>query len=188
MRKKAFIFIFMLHFLQHIVSFLNQKGIPYMLSGSVAMSIYILPRATRDFDFVVHLRPEDVEGLINHFKEGYYCDSDAVQDALQRKTMFNIIDYTSGFKADFLILKDTEYRITEFNRRIKVDFSGMTVYIVTVEDLLLSKLIWIQELQSNLQIEDIKNLAALETLEKDYILHWINKLNLNTFGLLKHHE
>jgi hypothetical protein len=42
-----------------------------MLSGSVAMSVYVLPRATRDFDFVIHLHPQDVEALVNHFKDGY---------------------------------------------------------------------------------------------------------------------
>jgi hypothetical protein len=174
----------MLAFLQYILEFLNGKGVPYMLSGSVAMSIYVLPRATRDFDFVVHLQPKDVDALINHFSQGYYCDRDAVNDALQHKTMFNIIDYASGFKADFVIRKDAEYRQVEFDRRVKIEFSGIPVYVVTAEDLLLSKLIWIQELQSSLQTEDIKNLAVLP-LDWPYIQHWVRTMNLNTFGLLE---
>jgi hypothetical protein len=43
-----------------------------MLSGSVAMSIYI-PRATRDFDFVVNLQEKDISLLVEHFKKGHYC-------------------------------------------------------------------------------------------------------------------
>jgi hypothetical protein len=43
-----------------------------MLSGSVAMSIYSLPRFTRDFDFVVHLQTKDVKSLVEYFSEGYY--------------------------------------------------------------------------------------------------------------------
>lgn len=155
-----------------------------MLSGSVAMSIYVLPRATRDFDFVVNLMEKDIEFLIGHFKEGYYCEEDAVKEAVQRKSMFNIIDYNSGYKADFVVLKDDAFRITEFNRRIKADFFGTTIYVVSVEDLLLSKLIWIQELQSAIQKEDIKNLIAFPTLDTSYIDFWIDKLNLNTFGLI----
>lgn len=177
----------MLAFLQHIVGFLNQEQIPYMLSGSVAMSAYVLPRATRDFDFIVHLETADVDALVKHFAQGYYCDSDAIQEALHRKTMFNIIDHASGFKADFVILKDDGYRQTEFNRRVEVDFEGMPIWMATAEDLLLSKLIWIQDFQSNLQKEDIKNLAAVESLDRDYVFQWINKMNLNTFGLLKNH-
>ena len=152
------------------------------------MSVYVLPRATRDFDFVIHLHPQDVEALVNHFKDGYYCDRDAIREALHRKTMFNIIDHASGFKADFVILKDNEYRQTEFGRRAQVDFAGMPIYIVTAEDLLLSKLIWIQELQSAIQMEDIRSLAVVSNMDWNYVNLWISKLNLNTFGLLTQYE
>ena len=81
-----------------------------MLSGSVAMSIYILPRATRDFHFIVHLQMEDVDALLEYFKEGYYCDADSVREAVDHKGMFKIIDHASGFKADFIILKEELYR------------------------------------------------------------------------------
>jgi len=153
-----------------------------MLSGSVAMSIYVVPRATRDMDFIVHLKPEHISKIIEHFKEGYYCDRAAIEEAFMTKGMFNIIDHTSGFKADFVILKNTSFRQTEFDRRQQVDFIGMPIYVVSAEDLLLSKLIWIQELQSALQIQDIESLLQLETIDREYVSFWIKELNLNTFG------
>ena len=173
----------MLDFLKAIILFFNSNKIEYMLSGSVALSIYTLPRATRDFDFVVHLKSKDVKPLTDFFKEGYYCDVDAVKEAIQNKSMFNIIDHSSGFKADFVILKDEPFRQTEFNRKTKFDFYGVTVFIVSPEDLLLSKLIWIQDFQSTLQMEDIKNLALLPYLDWNYIRSWIQSLKLNTFKL-----
>jgi hypothetical protein len=62
--------------------------------------------------------------------------------------MFNIIDHASGFKADFVVLKNEAFRQEEFNRRRKVDFFDKTIYVVSPEDLLISKLIWIQDFQS----------------------------------------
>ena len=62
----------MLQFLQTIIQFLQRQNISYMLSGSVALSIYTLPRSTRDFDFIVNLRPTDTESFLLTFKEGYY--------------------------------------------------------------------------------------------------------------------
>ncbi len=173
----------MFDFLKIIISFFNETGIEYMLSGSVALSAYTLPRATRDFDFVVHLNSKDIEPLTNYFKKGYYCDADAVKEAVKDHSMFNIIDYTSGFKADFVILKNEPFRRTEFSRRIKIDLYGMSVYIVSPEDLLLSKLIWIQGFQSAMQMEDIKNLAVLQNLDWSYINTWIQSLKINTFKL-----
>jgi hypothetical protein len=175
----------MVAFFQKITDVLNESKIPYMLSGSVAMSIYIVPRATRDFDFIIHLEPKNIEQFIQHFKDGYYCDKDAIQDAVNRRSMFNIIDHASGFKADFVVLKDEAFRQEEFNRRKKVDFFDKAIYVVSPEDLLISKLIWIQDFQSPQQMEDIKNLAAIDQLDWPYIKKWISKLKLNSFNLLK---
>jgi hypothetical protein len=175
----------MIAYLKQLVGYFDKEKIPYMLSGSVAMSIYSVPRFTRDFDFIVHLQPADVKALIIYFKEGYYCDEDAVKEAIERKSMFNIIDHASGYKADFIILKNEPYRLTEFERRKPVNFQGMAINLVSVEDLIISKIIWIQKIQSDLQKEDIKILCAINGLDWEYIHKWTASLKLNTFGLLK---
>lgn len=176
----------MIAFFQKIIDTLDEDRIPYMLSGSMAMSLYTIPRATRDFDFIIHLHPKFVDSFVDKFQEGYYLDKDAVLDALNSKShLFNIIDHASNFKADFVVLKNDEFRKEEFSRKIKMDYFGKTVYVVSPEDLLISKLIWIQEYQSPLQVEDIKNLAELDSLDWTYISKWIDKLKINTFDLIK---
>jgi hypothetical protein len=155
-----------------------------MLSGSVAMSVYIVPRATRDFDFVVNLTNEKIPLLLEFFKTGYCCDESAIKEAVKRESIFNIIDYKSGFKADFIILKSIAYRQEEFRRKVLTDLFGLPLYIVSPEDLILSKLIWIQELQSGLQIEDIRSLLSLDSIDMEYIYKWVKQLKLNTFELL----
>ncbi len=175
----------MLAFFQKITDVLNKCDIPYMLSGSVAMSLYIVPRATRDFDFIVHLEPKHIDRFIDNFQKDYYCDKDAVLEAVKYRRMFNIIDHASGFKADFVILKDDPFRQQEFNRRIQMDYFGKQIYVVSAEDLIISKLIWIQQLQSSIQKEDIKNLITIDSLNWPYIKQWVDNLKLNTFDLLK---
>jgi hypothetical protein len=175
----------MIAFFQKITDVLNESNIPYMLSGSVAMSIYIVPRATRDFDFIIHLEEKNIDRFIQHFQEGYYCDKDSIQDAVKRRSLFNIIDHASGFKADFVVLKNEPFRQEEFNRRKKVDFFDKTIYVVSPEDLLISKVIWIQDFQSAQQMEDIKNIASIENLDWTYIKAWINNLKLKSFNLFE---
>ena len=173
-------------FFQKIIDVLNSCEIPYMLSGSVAMSLYIVPRATQDFDFVVHLMPQDIDRFVENFQEGYYCDKDAIEDAVKNRRMFNIIDHATGFKADFVVLKNEPFRQNEFTRRIPMDFFGKTIYVVSAEDLIISKLIWIQELQSAIQMADIRNLVVSDNLDWEYINLWMGVLKLNTFDLLNH--
>ena len=156
-----------------------------MLSGSIAMGLYTVPRMTRDIDFIIHLEAKNVEFFVNGFKEGFYCDKDSVKDAIEGPVkMFNIIDHTTGYKADFVVLKDDPFRQEEFRRRLKVEYFGRTIYVVSPEDLLLSKLIWIQDSQSALQIEDIKNLAVIDDLDWGYISKWVKQLKLRTFELI----
>ena len=175
----------MMAFFQKVTEVLNKNEVPYMLSGSVAMSLYIVPRATRDFDFIVHLQRKDIDRFVERFKEGYYCDKESIEDAVERRSMFNVIDHASGFKADFVVLKDEPFRQQEFSRRVPMEFYGKTIYVVSPEDLILSKLIWIQNYQSPIQIEDIKNLLLSDNLDRPYIEEWVKNLKLNTFDLLK---
>ena len=44
------------------------------------------PRFIRDFDFIIHLQLTDVKSLVDYFKEGYYCNEDAVKDAIITKS------------------------------------------------------------------------------------------------------
>jgi hypothetical protein len=175
----------MFDFLKILVQFFEQNNIPYMLSGSMAMSTYMGPRYTRDFDFIVHLKPSDVVLLTDCFKEGYYYDEDSIIDAIKSGGQFNIIDHKSNYKADFIILRNEEFEINKFERRIQVDSLGIKIFVISVEDLLLSKLAWIQELQSALQSNDIILLSKLSNLDWPYIWSWIDKLKLNTFDLFK---
>src|SRR5882757_946554 len=174
----------MLSFFQKITDVLDQYQIPYMLSGSIALGIYTVPRMTRDIDFVIHLEANNLDLFVDSFKEGFYCDRDSIKDAMVGPVkMFNIIDHESGYKADFVILKDDPFRLEEFRRRLKVDYFEKTIYVVSPEDLLISKLIWIQDFQSAVQIEDIKSLIVVDNLDWGYISKWIKQLKLSTFNL-----
>lgn len=98
--------------------------------------------------------------------------------------MFNVIDFMTGFKIDFIVRKNSEFNIHEFKRRKKHEIFGYETWIVSIEDLIISKLNWIQEIQSDTQINDIRNLLLNPITDKDYVVDWCQKLNLNTYNLL----
>jgi hypothetical protein len=51
---------------------LEQLGLPYCITGSVAASVYGEPRLTADIDVVLLLRHADIEALISAFPENEY--------------------------------------------------------------------------------------------------------------------
>ncbi|MCJ7666137.1 MAG: nucleotidyltransferase [Actinobacteria bacterium] len=161
-----------------VIEKLNNNNIPFMISGSVAMNYYTIPRMTRDIDIVIEI--EDIKGFYNTFKKEYYIDPEMIENAIKHQQMFNIIHLKEVIKIDFIIRKNTEYRKTEFKRRKKVKIDGIKVSIVTIEDLIISKLLWARDSHSELQIRDIKNLLK-ERADMGYINNWVIKLNIEDF-------
>lgn len=60
--------------------------------------------------------------------------------------------------AQFEVLKDTPYRRLEFQRRRLATLEGSEFWIVSAEDLVLSKLEWSKDSRSEMQLRDIRNL------------------------------
>jgi hypothetical protein len=171
--------------LHRITKALDDADIPFMVSGSMALIVYTIPRMTRDIDIVIELKQEDIGRFCDIFKEGFYIDILTVEEEVKRRGMFNVIDFETGYKIDFVVLKNEFYRKTEFDRRVRGIVMGCETWLVTLEDLILSKLIWIQVLQSDRQMSDIENLLENPQVDMDYIHYWCKELHLETFNLLK---
>ena len=170
--------------LEKITQSLEKADILYMVSGSIALNTYAVPRMTRDIDIVIELQKNDIDRFCKIFETGFYIDPLTVQEEVKRRGMFNVIDFETGYKIDFIVRKNSTYRQLEFSRRISTNAYGFDVWIVSIEDLIISKIAWIQELQSDRQIDDIKNLLLNPIVDKTYIQHWCQILDFNTFNLL----
>jgi hypothetical protein len=162
-----------LDFLKLIAQRLDSASIAYMVTGSMAMGLYAVPRMTRDIDLVVEFSPGDAERIASLFEKDCYIDLDSIRDAVARHGMFNIIHNEWIIKVDFIVRKDTEYRKVEFERRRNVDVQGSTVSIVTPEDLILSKLCWARDSQSEIQQDDVRHLIkSVVGLDWPYLEKW----------------
>ena len=165
--------------LNEVASKLNGAGIPYMISGSVAMNFYAQPRMTRDIDIVVVLKPEDVDIFVSLFESDYYVDRDTIQKEVKRKGMFNLIHNKLIVKVDFIMKKEGEYDEVAFSRRRRIEVDSMSIWIISPEDLILSKCIWSRESKSEMQIDDVRNvLEAQPDLDSAYMTSWVNRLGV----------
>lgn len=151
--------------------------IEYMLTGSLAMMLFSNYRMTADIDVVIQLKYEDADRIINAFEPDYYVPHSRVRDAIARQFMFNIIHQETAFKIDLVIKKSTEFQQTVFDRRQKKDFYGREIFVITLEDLILSKLLWAKKSLSEKQLTDVENLMQ-ENFDVDYTENWIRKLKL----------
>jgi hypothetical protein len=168
--------------LHNVIEKLNIVGIPYMLSGSVAMSYYTVSRSTRDIDFVIHLKLDQIDALEQMFI-GDYFHKESVIEEVKRNGMFNVIINSSGFKIDFILVKNDKYSKQAFERRKLIYDFDKPISIISLEDLIIAKLNWIQKIFSDRQYLDIENLILGNVLDTEYLQYWIKELDLKTFKL-----
>ena len=166
--------------LQRVVGLLEQAGIPYMLTGSMALNVYGHPRATNDFDIVIEIETRDENRLLALFEENYYVSRDAIRPALAQESLFNIIDNETVFKIDLIVKKRTPYAAEQFRRRRVEELQGFKTLVISPEDLILAKLDWSRESLSEMQGRDIGGLIRLvsKNLDFAYMENWASVLGV----------
>jgi hypothetical protein len=110
----------------------------------------------------------------------YYVSEEAALDALARRGQFNVVDFATGWKVDFIVAKDREFSRTELDRRRLLELEGLQLYFASPEDVLIAKLEWAKLGASSRQIEDAAGIIALQghQLDTTYVTHWVDALGL----------
>ena len=96
---------------------LDRLGVPYVIGGSIASSIYGPPRSTQDVDVVADLRDEHVSPFVAALQNDFYLDEAAVREAVRRQWSFNVIHLQTTLKVDVFIAKQDLPTAQEFARR-----------------------------------------------------------------------
>lgn len=153
-----------------------------MLVGSLASSLYGEPRATRDIDLVVRLTPEQVRPLHDWFDDDeFYFDEEMIFTEIAAGGSFNIIQSTTGLKADLLLVGRTDYDLSQFARRQQVEFApGVAGFVAQPEDVILMKLVYYREGGSDKHLRDIAGVVKLcpQPLDRGYLDQWAERLGI----------
>jgi len=120
---------------------------------------------------------EDAKRIINAFEPDYYVPHSVVNRAIFSESMFNIIHQETAFKIDCVIKKSTDFQKNAFGRRERTDFYGREIWIISKEDLIISKLLWAKDSLSEKQLTDVKNLAR-SGYDTDYVEKLTNELGV----------
>ncbi len=165
--------------LKTVTGRLDSAGIRYMVTGSMALNYYAVPRMTRDIDLVVELSHGDADRIRDLFSADFYVDREAVRESIEHRGTCNLIHTALVVKVDVVVRKDSDYRRTEFSRRRRVSFEGHPFFVVAPEDLVISKLDWARDTRSEVQLADARNLLrSVPDLDRAYLERWTTRLGL----------
>jgi len=129
-----------------LVASLDELAIPYVVGGSLASSVYGIPRATQDVDLVADLELDQVDAFTASLVADFYVDAGMIIDAIKRRASFNVVHLATMYKADIFVKQGDSWSRGQFTRarleQFEVDERTITIRFSSPEDTLLHKLIW----------------------------------------------
>ena len=120
------------------MSFLEEKGIDYMLIGGYALPHYGRVRVTLDIDVAVAIpNEEDFQAFCEDAKEEGY----SVYLGSYDNPVCLFLDKTTNYEVEIWSRPDgVEWDQGTLDRRRKVGIAGMSVWLISPEDFIVSKL------------------------------------------------
>jgi hypothetical protein len=128
-----------------VVDTFDRLGIPYLVGGSLASSLYGIPRATQDVDIVARLTQRDVPALVSALRETFYLDQQTILEAVELRGSFNLIHLGTFLKVDIFVAKDDEPSRSQMERRRRYEIDGdppRSLVVASPEDVVAHKLYW----------------------------------------------
>lgn len=168
--------------LKKVISVLEGAKIDYMVTGSLVSSLQGEPRSTHDIDLIVSIKKESIDDLVKGFSSPeFYLEEKSIVEAIERKSMFNLIDVNEGDKVDFWILTEEAFDKSRFSRKYVEKVFGIKMKVSTPEDTILAKLRW-AKLSGGSEKQFIDALRVYEVqfrnLDLNYLDLWADRLDV----------
>lgn len=169
-----------------IASAFDRLRVPYVIGGSLASSLYGVPRATQDADLIADLRDVHVDRFVAAIEATFFVDSQMIRSAIGDHGSFNVIHLQTMLKVDVFVPRADAWIVEELVRaRVEiVDIAGIPTELrfASPEDTLLYKLVWYRlggEL-SERQWNDVVGIIKIQgdRLDRRYIAQWSKHLKV----------
>lgn len=169
---------FLIEVLGDVIRSLNRKGADYALAGGLAYGAWVEPRATTDIDVLMLLDNPSPERLADLFAQVF--DSlvpHPAPMAFKRLSVWRIVGIRRQREILIdLLLAESVFLKGALARKQTVDFLGVRLPIVSLEDLILLKALG-GRLQDLADLERITQQPSLQ-IDWEYVKQWVARLDL----------
>ncbi len=176
--------------IRYVVGVLEGLQVPYVIGGSVALSVWAVPRMTHDLDLVIDLPAEQIGAFCAQFPtDRYALDPAALRAAFRQREraslgMYSFTDMETGLKVDLFPLRpgDPAQQAAMGRRRMVEIVEGQPAAVYAPDDLLVQKLRWYAASESERQFRDCLNLLITDLgrptpqIAWEYITGWADQL------------
>jgi hypothetical protein len=164
----------------------EELGVPYLIGGSLASSLYGMVRTTQDSDIIAGMRPEHIRLFVTRLQNEFFIDEEMIAESIQDYSSFNIIHRDSMFKVDVFIPFPRPFLQSQIaHAQRQTFFLGVekSAAFASPEDTILAKLEWyriggdISERQWRDALGVLKMMAGM--LDLGYLRKWARELKVS---------
>jgi hypothetical protein len=159
---------------QRVFESLEAASIPYVLVGSFASNIYGIVRSTKDADFVIQVVPGQFKSMLDALGPQFFRDPQIQFETVTGTKKHLVREPQSGFEIEFFELSDDPHDQQRFARRRKLSVLDHEAWVLTAEDVLVTKLNWLHRINRGKDLLDIENVISVQAdnLDWPYIESW----------------
>ncbi|MEW5937648.1 MAG: hypothetical protein AB1665_07510, partial [Candidatus Thermoplasmatota archaeon] len=82
-------------------TYLNERGVEYVVVGGIAVIAYGEPRTTADADILIQMGIGGMRDFAKYLDaNGFFSDPNDIEDAMRERTHFSAVDRESLFRLD----------------------------------------------------------------------------------------
>jgi hypothetical protein len=156
--------------LEAVAGALEDAGIPYAITGSIASSVHGEPFSSIDVDLMVLASAGQAAAIASRLAPRFYASVEALADAADRGGMANMVDNMTGMKVDLSFPGNDPFLRQTLGRRVKrrIGSHPCEFWFVTAEDVILMKLLWRKDTRSAKQWENALGVACVKGARMDW--------------------
>jgi hypothetical protein len=162
---------------RRLVAALDAAAIDYVLVGSLSSNFYGVSRSTQDADVVVSCTTSRISELIKTLGQEFERDPQLAFETVTATSKTVLRVKATGFQIEVFFLSHDEHDQERFARRRQVSMFDCQANILSVEDVLVTKLRWLHLAGRSKDEGDIRGVLRLQRDRVDwpYVESWCDR-------------
>jgi hypothetical protein len=162
---------------RRLVDALAAARIEYVLVGSLSSNFYGVARSTQDADIVVSCAVSRIAELMQELGKEFELDRQMAFETVTATRKILLREKATGFQIEVFFLSDDDHDRERFARRRQVAVFDRVAYLLTLEDVLITKLRWLYLAGRRKDEEDIRGVLRLqhERIDWPYVESWCGR-------------
>jgi hypothetical protein len=162
--------------IRQMIQAITAAGISYLVTGSLASTVYSFPRSSKDADFVLEMEGRHPDEIMRHLGPEFQLDDQMSFESITgTKRWIVSVPSLDFFDLELFILSDDAFHKERFQRRRMIRHSLLKsdVYLPTAEDVIVQKVRWGRP-KDRQDVIDVMTVQS-DALDWPYIESWCDR-------------